>query len=74
MLQQCHFYVVCRKIAGIGVYCKKGEEYIKEKMTEVRLKRLLRQLRAEQIQNSLLEECLILRESPHEILQYSDRF
>lgn len=61
-------------MAEPGVYYKKGKEYFKEMMTEVQLKKLLRQLRAEQIQDSLLEECLILKESAHGILQYSDCF
>lgn len=65
---------MCRKMAELGVYYKKGKEYFEEMVTEVQLKKLLWQLRAEQIQDSLLEECLISKESTHGILQYSDRF
>lgn len=65
---------MCRKMAKLGVYYKKGKEYFEEMVTEVQLKKLLWQLRAEQIQDSLLEECLISKESTHGILQYSDRF
>lgn len=52
----------------------KGKGYIEEKMTEVQLKKILRQLHAAQIHDSLIEECLTLSESNHTVLQYSDSF
>lgn len=42
---------MCRKMAELGVYYKKGKEYFEEMVTEVQLKKLLWQLRAEQIQD-----------------------
>ncbi|MFQ9704497.1 MAG: hypothetical protein ACLR0U_25750 [Enterocloster clostridioformis] len=71
MTKQGHFHATCRKMAGTGVYHKKGKGNILRKMTEIQLKKLLRQLPCSANTGFSSEECSKISKSNPETLPYS---